>query len=374
MPVKMNSSRQINLGGLLIGGGAPVLVQSMTNTDTRDAEATLAQITRLHQAGCEAVRIAVPDDAAALNVRHIVAQSPMPVIADIHFDWRLAIKSIESGVAGIRINPGNIGSPEKVDRIIDSARMHRAIMRIGVNSGSVQKDLLDKHGRPSPQAMAESAMIHVRALEKRGFHDFKLSLKSSSVQDTIEAYRAVRKLCDYPLHLGVTEAGTPMRGTVKSSVALGILLHEGIGDTIRISLTAEPEEEIAVAWQILAAAGLRRRGPEIISCPTCGRTEIDIMGLANAVEKALSSCTLPLKVAVMGCVVNGPGEAREADIGIAGGRDRGIIFMKGRPVRSVKGQTELLQAFLEELQKLIESLKDKPGAGRCDSVPCISRH
>lgn len=350
-----DSSRRIWLGGLPIGGGAPVLVQSMTNTDTRDVEATLAQIGRLCAAGCEAVRVAVPDQAAARAVWEIAAKSPAPVIADIHFDWRLAVASVEAGVAGLRINPGNIGGAANVDRVVDAARANGAIMRIGVNSGSLQKEILAKYGRPTAEALAESALAHARLLEKRGFYEFKLSLKSSSVPDTVEAYRAAARLCDYPLHIGVTEAGTFRAGAVKSAVGLGILLSEGIGDTIRVSLTAPPEEEVAVAWDILGALGLRRRGAEIISCPTCGRTEIDLLGLAGAVEKAVAGVTAPIKIAVMGCVVNGPGEAREADIGIAGGRDRGIIFRKGKVVRSVNGQERLLAAFLEELDETLKT-------------------
>lgn len=352
-----NSSKRIWLGGLPIGGGAPVLVQSMTNTDTRDAEATLAQIGRLSAAGCEAVRVAVPDEAAAVSLRAIVDGSPMPVIADIHFDWRLAIASLEAGVAGLRINPGNIGGSANVDRVVDAAKACGAIMRIGVNSGSLQKDILARYGRPTAEAMAESALVHAALLEKRGFYDFKLSLKSSSVPDTVASYREARRRCDYPLHIGITEAGTFRVGTVKSAVGLGILLSEGIGDTIRVSLTAPPEDEVAVAWDILGALGLRQRGPELISCPTCGRTEIDLFALVHAVEKAVASVTAPIKIAVMGCVVNGPGEAREADIGIAGGRDRGIIFRKGKIIRSVNGQAELMAAFLEELNKEIDNNK-----------------
>lgn len=350
-----NSSRRIYLGNLAIGGGAPVVVQSMTSTDTRDVAVTLAQIDRLHAVGCEAVRVAVPDDAAVAAVRSIVDQSPMPVIADIHFDWRLAVASLEAGVAGLRINPGNIGSVANVDRVVDAAKQSGAIMRIGVNSGSLQKDILAKYGHPTPEALVESALAHAALLEKRGFYEFKLSLKSSSVLDTVAAYRAARARCDYPLHIGVTEAGTFRAGAVKSAVGLGILLNEGIGDTIRVSLTAPPEEEVAVAWDILGALGLRRRGPEIISCPTCGRTEIDLFALVEAVERAVRGVTAPIKIAVMGCVVNGPGEAREADIGLAGGRSRGIIFRKGNVVRSVNGQTELLVAFLEEIEKIIAS-------------------
>lgn len=345
-------SRQIFLGKIPIGGGAPVMVQSMTNTDTRDPEATLAQISRLAAAGCEAVRVAVPDEKAAAQLRKIVDASPLPVIADIHFDWRLAIRSIEAGVAGLRINPGNIGPDSRVLKIIDAAKIAHATIRIGVNSGSLQKELLSRYGRPSPEALAESALAHASFLEKRGFYDFKLSLKSSSVTDTIKAYRLVRRHSDHPLHIGVTEAGTSFRGTIKSAVGLGVLLHEGIGDTLRVSLTADPVEEIKAAWEILSALDLRRRGPEIVSCPTCGRTEVNLIQLAHMVETALEGCELPIKVAVMGCVVNGPGEAREADLGVACGRDKGVIFRKGAIIRSVRGEDALMRAFLAEIANL----------------------
>lgn len=345
-------SRQIFLGKIPIGGGAPVMVQSMTNTDTRDPEATLAQIADLAAAGCEAVRVAVPDEKAAAELKRIVDSSPLPVIADIHFDWRLAIRSIEAGVAGLRINPGNIGLTSRVLKIVDAAKLAHTVIRIGVNSGSLQKELLTKYGRPCAEALAESALAHAYFLEKHGFHDFKLSLKSSSVTETITAYRLVRSHCDHPLHIGVTEAGTSFRGTIKSAVGLGVLLHEGIGDTLRVSLTANPVEEIRAAWEILAALDLRRRGPEIISCPTCGRTEVNLIRLAQIVEAALEGCELPIKVAVMGCVVNGPGEAREADLGVACGRDKGVIFRKGAIICSVRGEDALIRAFLAEIANL----------------------
>ena len=352
-PMTQRRSRAIKLGPLAIGGGAPVMVQSMTNTDTRDVEATVAQIGRLVRRGCEAVRLAVPDEAAVKALAAIRAASSVPLIADIHFDYRLAVASLEAGVEGLRINPGNIGPAANVDRVVDAARAHGAVIRIGVNSGSVEKELLRRFGAPCPEALVESALGHVRLLERRGFHDIKISLKSSSVTDTIAAYEALARACDYPLHIGVTEAGGLLRGTVKSAVGLGILLREGIGDTLRVSLTADPAEEVTVAWEILRALGLRSRGPEIISCPTCGRTEIDLFALAAAVEERLAESTAPVKVAVMGCVVNGPGEAREADLGLAGGRDKGIIFRKGEVVRSVRGQEALLAAFMEELQVLL---------------------
>ncbi len=352
-----NSTRKLHIGPVAIGGGAPVAVQSMTNTDTRDARATLEQIGRLHAAGCEIVRLAVPDEKAAAALKTIAERSPVPLIADIHFDYRLALAALDAGLRGLRINPGNIGSPDKVDSVADAARANGAVIRVGVNSGSVEKDLLRRYGGPVPEALVESALRHVAMLEKRGFFDIKISLKSSSVTDTVAAYRLMASRAGYPLHLGVTEAGTPMRGTVKSSVGMGILLAEGIGDTMRVSLTADPVQEVGVAWEILRALGLRSRGPEIVSCPTCGRTEIDLIRLAGQVEEHIQShpraAESSIKIAVMGCVVNGPGEAREADIGIAGGRGRGVIFRKGSVLRSVEGEDALLAAFLEELDKLL---------------------
>jgi (E)-4-hydroxy-3-methylbut-2-enyl-diphosphate synthase len=348
------SARPLSIGGVGIGDGNPVRVQSMTNTDTRDVTATLAQINALAIAGCEIVRLAVLDVEAAMALRQICAESPVPLIADIHFDSRLAVRSVEAGVGGLRINPGNIGGPDKVDRVVDAARLAGVPIRIGVNSGSVDRELLKKHGGPTPAAMVESALGHVRLLEERGFHDIKISLKSSSVLGTIAAYRLMARTVDYPLHIGVTEAGTAMRGAVKSSVGLGILLSEGIGDTLRVSLTADPVEEMLVAWEILRALGLRARGPEIVSCPTCGRTEIGLIELAKAVEDRLRGVEEVFTVAVMGCVVNGPGEAREADIGVAGGRESGLIFRKGEVVRKVKGRAELLPVFMEELEKFLD--------------------
>ena len=352
-----NRTRQLKLGSVLIGGGAPVVVQSMTNTDTRDAEATLEQIRRLHAAGCEVVRLAVPDDAAASALKAIAAASPVPLIADIHFDWRLAVAALDAGLKGLRINPGNIGGSVPVDNVAAAAKANGAVIRVGVNSGSVEKELLERFGGPTPEALVESALRHVRMLEERGFYDTKISLKSSSVAHTIASYRLMAERADYPLHLGVTEAGTPMRGAIKSSVGLGLLLFEGIGDTMRVSLTADPVKEVGVAWEILRATGLRSRGPEIVSCPTCGRTEIDLIGMAERVEEYLQShpaaASSDIKVAVMGCVVNGPGEAREADIGLAGGRGKGVIFRKGQVLRSVNGEEALLAAFLEELDKLL---------------------
>ena len=358
MELPRKQTQQLKLGSVRIGGGAPIAVQSMTNTDTRDVEATLGQIKRLHDAGCEIVRVAVPDETAARALRAIHDASPIPVIADIHFDYRLALMALEAGLEGLRINPGNIGERKNVEMVVDAAKARGAVIRVGVNSGSVEKRLLEQYGGPTPQAMVESALGHVRILEEHGFYDTKISIKSSSVLNTIECYRLLSQRCDYPLHLGVTEAGGVLRGAIKSSVGMGVLLSEGIGDTLRVSLTAAPEEEMTVAWELLRALGLRQRGPEIISCPTCGRTEIDLIGLAQEVERRLRTENAPIKVAVMGCVVNGPGEAREADLGMAGGRDKGIIFRKGEVIRSVRGQEALLAAFMEELDKLLVERRD----------------
>ncbi len=352
-------TRVVHVGPVAIGGDNPIVVQSMTNTDTRDVEATLAQIARLHAAGCEIVRLAVPDREAAEALKAIKAQSPIPLIADIHFDSRLAVMSLEAGVDALRINPGNIGYSQDTTRVVDAAKARKASIRIGVNSGSVERPFLIHYGGPTPEAMVGSALDHIRMLEDRGFEDIKISLKSSSVTDTIAAYRLLAEHCDYPFHIGVTEAGTPRRGAVKSAVGLGTLLWLGLGDTLRVSLSSDPVEELPVAWEILRSLGLRKRGPEIISCPTCGRTEIDLLGLVEAVEDHLKNETAPITVAVMGCVVNGPGEAREADIGIAGGRDKGSIFRKGEIIRTVRGNDALLPAFLEELDKVRNEVKQQ---------------
>lgn len=354
-----NHVKKIYLGNAPIGGNAPVLVQSMTNTDTHDIETTLRQIMRLASIGCEAIRVAVPDKDAAIALKHIIGRSPIPVIADIHFDWTLAVKSIDAGAAGVRINPGNIGNNKNVKEIIQAASQNGCVIRIGVNSGSIKKSLLYKYGRPGPDAMVESALEYAEFFEKNNFTNIKFSLKSSNVADTIQAYRIMRSRCEYPLHLGVTEAGSLIRGTVKSSLGIGMLLAEGIGETIRVSLTGNPENEIKVAWEILRALGLRYYGPEIISCPTCGRTQIDILKLSDAVENIVESCPYPIKIAIMGCIVNGPGEAREADIGIAGGKDKGIIFKKGKVVKSVTGFEELLEQFSREVKGVVEQYKNK---------------
>ena len=347
----------MNVGGVRIGGGAPISIQSMTNTDTRNAEATVKQILELENAGCEIVRSSVYDERCVEVLPQIISKIHIPLVADIHFDYRLAIGAIKAGVAKVRINPGNIGSEAGVRKLAECASAYGVPIRIGVNGGSLEKELLQKYG-VCAEAMVESALGHVRILEEHGFYDTKISIKSSSVLNTIECYRLLSQRCDYPLHLGVTEAGGVLRGAIKSSVGMGVLLSEGIGDTLRVSLTAAPEEEMTVAWELLRALGLRQRGPEIISCPTCGRTEIDLIGLAQEVERRLRTENAPIKVAVMGCVVNGPGEAREADLGMAGGRDKGIIFRKGEVIRSVRGQEALLAAFMEELDKLLVERRD----------------
>ncbi|MBR4056825.1 MAG: flavodoxin-dependent (E)-4-hydroxy-3-methylbut-2-enyl-diphosphate synthase [Oscillospiraceae bacterium] len=342
-------TRQIHIGSVALGGGAEVSVQSMTNTKTSDASATLAQIARLAEAGCDIVRCAVPDTAAAEAMREICKNSPIPVVADIHFDYKLALASVEAGVSKIRINPGNIGSRERVRAVADACREHSIPIRVGVNSGSIEKELLEKYGR-SPTALVESALGHVHILEDIGFSDICISLKSSDVTETVEAYRRLSERVDYPLHIGVTEAGTAYNGIIRSSVGIGTLLMEGIGDTLRVSLTADPVEEIHAGIAILKAVGLRRDGVHVISCPTCGRTQIDLIPLANEVEKALSHVKKSLTVAVMGCVVNGPGEAREADYGIAGGKDEGLLFRKGVVIGKVPAD-KLCAALLD----LIES-------------------
>lgn len=346
-------TRVIDLGGVKIGGDHPIRVQSMTNTDTRDVDATLAQIHCLVEAGCELVRLAVPDDKAARALPGIRSGAGVPLIADIHFDHRLAVQALEAGLQGLRINPGNIGSKAHVHRVVDAAKTHGACIRIGVNSGSLEKKLLQQYGKATPEAMVASALGHVALLEARGFDNFEISLKSSSVLRTIAAYHLLVEKLDCPLHIGITEAGTLLRGAVKSGVGLGILLWQGLGDTLRVSLTADPVLEVRAAWEILRSLGLRERGPEIISCPTCGRTEIDLQGLAEEVEKRLAGVKEVFTVAVMGCVVNGPGEAKEADIGLAGGRDCGIIFRRGEILRKVRGRDELLPEFLRELDAFL---------------------
>ena len=343
-------TKQIHVGGVAVGGGAPVSVQSMCNTPTADADATLAQIRALAAAGCDIIRVAVPDAAAADAMARICDESPIPVVADIHFDYRLALRCAACGVAKIRINPGNIGGAERVRAVAEACASRGIPIRIGINAGSLEKRLLEKYGAPTAQALAESAADHAEMLERFGFSDICLSLKASSVPLTLAAYRLAAQRFPYPLHLGVTEAGTLWQGTVRSAVGIGALLLEGIGDTIRVSLTADPIEEVRTGIAILKAAGLRAEGAKVVSCPTCGRTQIDLIAAANEVERRLQGCTRTITVAVMGCVVNGPGEAREADYGLAGGRGEAALFRKGTIVRKVPeaGMVDALMALIEE--------------------------
>ncbi len=350
MKITRRKTRRITLGGVPIGGGAPVVVQSMTNTDTRDVKATVRQINELARAGCEVVRVALLDMDAAKSLDKIKKAISIPLVADVHFDHRLALTAIDRGVDGLRINPGNIGGKNKVKELVKAAKERGVPIRIGVNSGSLEKDLLKKYGKPTPEALVESAMRHVRILEDLNFLDMKISIKASDVPTTVDAYRLMSKAAKYPLHIGVTEAGTLFSGTVKSSVGLGILLAEGIGDTMRVSLTANPVEEVRAAWEMLKALHLRQRGVNIISCPTCGRTQIDVIGLAQEVERRLSHVTRPFDVAVMGCIVNGPGEAAQADMGIAGGRGRGLLFRKGEIIKKLK-EDELADALVSEVEE-----------------------
>ncbi|MBF0378253.1 MAG: flavodoxin-dependent (E)-4-hydroxy-3-methylbut-2-enyl-diphosphate synthase [Desulfamplus sp.] len=366
-------TRQIKLGNIKIGGDAPIAVQSMTNTYTQDVDATVSQIKRLYDAGCEVVRVAVPDMESANAIRKIKNRLKkindneigdegdeiykensgidIPIIADIHFDYRLAIASAESGADGLRINPGNIGEKWKIKAVADCAKSLNLPIRVGVNSGSLEKDILEKMGNTA-QAMTESAMRNIAILEDLGFSDIKISLKASDVERTVEAYRLISTMTDVPLHVGVTEAGGLFAGITKSAIGIGMILADGIGDTIRVSLTRDPVEEVRVGWEILRSLGLRKRGPEIISCPTCGRCKINLFDIATKVEEALLRCPLTIKVAIMGCVVNGPGEAKEADIGIAGGDGVGILFKKGEVVQKIP-QDKLVETLLEEIRKLV---------------------
>lgn len=344
-------TRQIKLGSVLVGGGAPCAVQSMCCTDTRDAAATLAQINSLAEAGCEIVRCAVPDMDAAISLGSIKAQSPIPVIADIHFDYKLALKVLEGGIDGLRLNPGNIGDKWKVEEVVKAAAERKVPIRIGVNAGSLEKELLQRYGHPTAEAMVESALGHIRILEDIGYQEIKISLKASDVMKTVAAYRLLSSKVDYPLHIGITEAGTIFSGTIKSSVGLGILLADGIGDTMRVSLTGDVLDEVRVAYEILKSVGLRQRGVNFVSCPTCGRCQINLISVANEVEKKLQNIDKRITVAVMGCAVNGPGEAREADVGIAGGKGEGLLFRHGEVIRKVP-EDQLADALIEEIEKL----------------------
>lgn len=349
--MERRKSRAVCAGGVQIGGGAPVSVQSMLNVPAHDVEATAEQAKALHEAGCEIIRAAVPGMDAVRLIPALKKAVPVPIVADIHFDYRIALACVEAGVDKIRINPGNIGSDERVRAVADACKAHGVPIRIGVNSGSLEKEILLKHGAPTAQALAESAMYHVRLLEQCDFYDIVISIKSSDVQRMVEAYETVAGQCDYPLHLGVTEAGAARMGLIKSSAGIGSLLLHGIGDTIRVSLTDTPVSEVSAGFDILKAVGLKTDAPSLVSCPTCGRTKIDLIGLAAQVEERLRGCQKPIKVAVMGCAVNGPGEAREADIGVAGGDGCGLLFKKGEVIRRVP-EDQLLDELMREIDKL----------------------
>jgi (E)-4-hydroxy-3-methylbut-2-enyl-diphosphate synthase len=345
-------TRQISIGGVKVGGDAPISVQSMTKTDTRDVGGTVTQIRRLEAAGCEIVRVAIPDEVACDHFGEIREQVSLPLVADIHFKSTLALRAIERGADGIRINPGTIGTRRRLENIVGKAKDRGIPIRIGINSGSLERDLLRKYGGAIPEAMVESALRSIRFMEDLDFHEMKISLKSSDVVTTVEAYRLISREVDYPLHLGVTEAGTLISGTIKSAIGIGLLLYEGIGDTIRVSLTGDPVEEIRVGYGILRALGLRQRGPDIISCPTCGRCEIDLIPMVEEVERRLSHVREPVRIAVMGCSVNGPGEAREADVGIAGGRGEGLLFRAGKVLRKCP-QEDLVQALIDQIEDMV---------------------
>ena len=350
-------TRQIKVGNVDVGGGSVISVQSMTNTPTADVAATVAQIRRLEEAGCDIVRVAVPDEESAAAVARIKPRIGIPLIADVHFDHRLAIAAVRAGADGLRINPGNIGAANKVKAVVECARERGIPIRVGVNAGSLEKDILKKYHGVTAEGMVESALRHIERLRAMDFHAVKVSLKASDVRRTVAAYRMLASRTDLPLHLGVTEAGTLFSGIVKSALGIGMLLVEGIGDTLRVSLTRDPAEEVRVGFEILKALDIRRRGPEIIACPTCGRTRIDLFGIVERVEQALAKSTLPIKVAVMGCVVNGPGEAREADVGIAGGEGVGILFRKGKVVKKFP-EDQLVEVLLAEVDRCEKSVKN----------------
>lgn len=356
--MERRKTRQIQIGSVTVGGNKPIAVQSMTNTKTQDVNATLRQIRLLAEAGCDIIRCAVPDMDAAFALKEIVKGSPIPVIADIHFDYRLALQAIDSGVHGLRLNPGNIGGTEKVKAVVEAARGRNIPIRIGVNAGSLPKDLLEKYGHPTPEALVEAAWRHIRILEEMDYRNIKISLKCHDVPLTLAAYRLLASQCDYPLHVGITEAGTAKSGIIKSAVGIGALLAEGIGDTIRVSLTGDPLNEVKVGFEILKSLGLRTYGPTLISCPTCGRTSIDLEKLANTVEQRLAGIRDSISVAVMGCIVNGPGEAREADVGIAGGKGEGLVFRKGQVIKKVPEDC-LVNELFKEIDKILDERKNK---------------
>lgn len=349
--IKRKKTRVVKIGNVSVGGDNPIAIQSMCNTKTADVNATIKQITDLENEGCEIIRVAVPDMAAAEALGEIKRRIHIPLVADIHFDYRLALKAIEMGIDKLRINPGNIGGEDRVKAVVEAAKVKNIPIRIGVNSGSLEKDILEKYGEVTPEGLVESAMRHVKILEKLDFYDIVISIKASNVPFSLRTYSLLSEEVDYPIHLGITESGTEWSGTVKSAVGIGAILAMGIGDTIRVSLTGDPIEEVRVAKAILKDLGLRKFGVEFVSCPTCGRTCIDLIGLANKVEKLCSNINKDIKVAVMGCAVNGPGEAREADIGIAGGKGYGLIFKKGEIVKKLP-ESELLNALMEEIEKL----------------------
>ena len=356
-PRQRKPVRKVKIGRVTIGGNHPVAVQSMTLTDTRDVGATLAQIHRLEDAGCEIVRVAVPDDAAAAALPAIKRGMSVPLVADIHFHYKLALKAIDAGVDKIRINPGNLGGEDRAKVVTRAAREAGIPMRVGVNSGSLERDLVDKYGGPTPQGMVESALRHIRFLEDEGFTNIVLSLKASNVPRMIEAYTLMRAACDYPLHLGVTEAGPPSVGVIKSAMGIGYLLANGIGETLRVSLTADPVEEVRVGWEILKALGLRTRGPLLVACPMCGRCEVDLIALTSRVEQAIAHLKKPLHIAVMGCVVNGPGEAREADLAVVGGKAKGMLMKSGKIIATLP-EDELIPALLAECERF--DVSDRP--------------
>lgn len=347
--IDRRNTRQIQIGAVKVGGLAPVVIQSMTNTQTQDVSATVSQIIRLERAGCEIVRVAVPDQEAAAAIASIKQQISIPIIADIHFDYRLAISSMKAGADGLRINPGNIGSVKKVRAVVDCAKSFDIPIRVGVNSGSLEKDIIRKHKGVSSEAMVESALRHIELMDSFDFSNIKISIKSSDVHRTIDAYRRLSSKTDFPLHVGVTEAGALYAGIVKSSIGIGMLLAEGIGDTIRVSLTRDPVEEVRVGYEILKALNIRRHGPDIISCPTCGRCKIDLFDIVERVDKALLLNPVSIKLAIMGCIVNGPGEAKEADVGIAGGDGTGILFKKGKVIKTFP-EEKLVEVLLEEVE------------------------
>jgi (E)-4-hydroxy-3-methylbut-2-enyl-diphosphate synthase len=358
----MRKTRAVKIKNVQIGGGAPVVVQSMTKTDTADAGATVAQIEEMMRAGCEVVRVAVPDQDAAVALKEIRKRVPeVPLVADIHFHYKLALMALDAGIDKLRLNPGNIGAHERVREVVRAAQARKVPIRIGVNGGSLEKDLLKKYGTATPEAMVESALRHIQILEDLDFTDIIVSLKASDVHRTVGAYRLLARKVDYPLHLGVTEAGTAFSGTIKSAIGLGVLLHEGIGDTIRVSLAAEPQEEVRVAWEILKSLELRKRGVTVVACPTCGRLDVDnFVEIVTEIERRLAHVEEPLHLSIMGCAVNGPGEAHDSDLGVTFGRNVGMIFKNGVPMRKVAG-ADIVEAFVMETEKLLAegNYKDK---------------